>query len=142
MGSGYRQKFGDHWLSVRRNELGISQEALATRLQEDGVDVARPTIAHWERGTRNPPLENAEFRRILADALELTPSLLLERAGYEVRDRARSEITELVAEIVEELPPEEQQIVLGLAQMIQQKLRRKRNTGTNRSNKDQQLDSP
>jgi transcriptional regulator with XRE-family HTH domain len=102
------------WLRERRKELNISQEELAARLQIEGVDFTAGTISHWENGRYNPPLEDPEFRHALAVSLRLSIRSLLSLAGYEVVEQSRTEAGERAAFIMDQLPPDKQNLALGI----------------------------
>ena len=105
-----------NWLATRREELGLSQEELANRVQMAGFTVSRASLSNWENGKANPPLHDPRFRTALADALRVSRRKLLELAGYEVAGTQYSAPAEQAAELVENLPPSQQQFVLDFIQ--------------------------
>ncbi|MBK9745783.1 MAG: helix-turn-helix transcriptional regulator [Chloroflexi bacterium] len=116
-----RTKHAHHWLSVRRRELGISQDELAVRLQIAGLDFVRSTISNWERGRANPPLDDPEFRRVLANVLELTLDDLLQRGGYIVKQEEVPEDEVRLVVIYRQLSKQEKQFLLNMAVEILKK---------------------
>lgn len=110
-----------NWIRTRRKDLRISQEELAARLQIEGVELTAGTISHWENGRYNPPLEDPAFRQALAAALRLSPKNMLSLAGYEVIDHPRTEAGERAAFIVDQLPPDKQDLALGILEQLIQK---------------------
>jgi len=109
------------WLRKRREELDLSQEEVASRLQVAGLNVGRSTISHWERGRYNPPLEDASFRQALANILRLSIADLLMRAGYEIADDDRSQAARQAADIVDHLPPDAQGLALDYLQVLEKR---------------------
>ncbi|MFE5675069.1 helix-turn-helix domain-containing protein [Streptomyces erythrochromogenes] len=55
-----------------RRDLGLTQEALASRCAEAGVPVAHSHISKIERGLYSP---RPPLRRVLAQLLDLDPSV-------------------------------------------------------------------
>jgi transcriptional regulator with XRE-family HTH domain len=108
---------GAIWLKKRREQLGLNQEQLAARLQVAGFDVTRASISHWEVGRHDPPLDNAEFRKALAQALRISASGLLKMAGYEVTTDM-SDNAKQAAEIIDQLPEDQQLLALGILEQI------------------------
>lgn len=108
-----------NWLKQNRQKLGLSQEELTARLQVAGIDVSRATVSHWENGRYNLPLESVEFRQALANILNMDIKTLLKLAGYEVESKTHSETAERVAWIVDQLPPDKQQLALKLVEQLQ-----------------------
>jgi transcriptional regulator with XRE-family HTH domain len=105
-------------MKERREELGLSQDDLAARLQSAGLNVSRASISHWEMGRYDAPLHDADFRRALATALRLKPRVMLLMAGYEVEDDPHSEAAERAAYIIDQLPPEKQRLALGILEQF------------------------
>lgn len=67
------------YVKSKRNELRLTQEELAQRLENKGIQRTASTIAVWEAGRAEVPLE---FINALAEALEeSTPLRMLEIAG-------------------------------------------------------------
>lgn len=69
-----------HFLTQRRAELGLSQGDLALRLKYRGVNFSRQKISHWERGLRQPYLDEIDLAAI-ADALHWSRGELLAAMG-------------------------------------------------------------
>lgn len=105
------------WLRERREHLGLSQEALAVKLQQAGLDVSRAAVSHWETGRDNPPIRDINGRRALAEALSLTVPDLLHMAGeVEIGDEVvasiPSDAARRAALIINRLPPDAQRTAL------------------------------
>lgn len=107
-----------HWLRNLRKQQGLSQEDLAARLQLGGFSYTRGSINNWENEYNPPPLHNPEFRFALAQALKVNVHTLLRLAGYEVEELHRGEIAERVAEMVDQLPADKQELALRLVEQI------------------------
>jgi transcriptional regulator with XRE-family HTH domain len=105
------------WLKTRRKQLNISQETLARYLQLVGVDITAGSISHWENGRHKIPLDNQEFRDALGVCLELTPTELLQMAGYEVSDDDNENAVRINA-IVNNLPDDIQQMALEYMELL------------------------
>jgi transcriptional regulator with XRE-family HTH domain len=106
-----------HWITKRREQLRINQDELAARLQLAGFDFTRGSISHWENGRHEPPLQNPEFRKALADALKMSVPSLLVAAGYEITAR-HSENAMRAADIVDQMPDDKQELALGILEHI------------------------
>ena len=53
----------DHWLKQLRDEVGLTQDDLAARLQLEGVKkVSRSAIVNWESNIGNVPLRKSPNR--------------------------------------------------------------------------------
>lgn len=108
-----------NWLRKRREEVGItSQEELAEKLQLDGFSFTRASISHWENGRNNPPLDDPEFRRVLAKILRVSQPDLLRLAGYEVDRVSRTHEAERAAYIVDQLTPEKRDLAVRLLEEL------------------------
>jgi transcriptional regulator with XRE-family HTH domain len=57
-----------HFLQKRRQELALSQNDLELRLKHRGVKLSRKVISAWERGERDPELDQKALEA-LAEAL-------------------------------------------------------------------------
>jgi transcriptional regulator with XRE-family HTH domain len=103
-----------NWLKQRREELRLSQEALASRFQLAGLDISRAAISHWETGRDKMPLNDIKARRAIAASLDLTVAELLYLSGYNVddEDRTSSDAGRRAALIVDKLPPAAQSVAL------------------------------
>lgn len=107
-----------HWLKSLRESIYINQEELAARLQLEGFDISRSAISSWENGRHEPPLHDARFRKSLAKVLHINVKTLLKKAGYEVSEESHSEIGDRVAHIVDQLPPDKQDLALRLIEQL------------------------
>ena len=103
----------ENWIAKRRDEIGLSQEELARRLQSSGFNISRATLSNWENEKVTTPLHDPDFRTAFADALEVSRRKLLELAGYEVTGTRYSELTERAADLIDDLPPSQQAFVLN-----------------------------
>lgn len=70
------------FVKYQRNRIGLTQHELAQRLGERGFKYADSSIAFWETGRGLPPLNDAQFVRALAEALEVPMTSVLEAAGF------------------------------------------------------------
>jgi transcriptional regulator with XRE-family HTH domain len=104
------------WITQRRHDLGISQEELATRLYNKGIDVTRATVSHWEKGRYRPPFDNPAFTEALADALDMDVRTILNRLGYKFSDGNNP--ADKAAAIVDAMPPERQKTALILLEQL------------------------
>ena len=107
-----------NWLAERCKEIGIeTQQELASKLQLAGFDYSRSAVSSWMTGTRNPPLDDPNFRRALAAILRLSTKELLRLAGYEV-DTRYSAAGERAASIVDQLPPDKQVLAISVLEQF------------------------
>lgn len=108
-----------NWLRKRREQVGLeTQEDLASQLQLEGVTITRASISHWENSRNKPPLDDPQFREALAKVLRLSQPELLKLAGYEVSKTRYSDAAERAAIIVDELPPEKQDLAIRLLEQL------------------------
>ncbi len=107
-----------NWLKTLRQQNRITQEDLTARLQTEGFDVSRSTIAGWEMGRNLPPLEDPMFRQALSRALRVNIRTILKLAGYEVDQESHSTWAEQAASLIDQLPPEKQELALRLVQQL------------------------
>lgn len=108
------------FLKKRREELRISQQALADRLSERGQETSYARVSHWERGRNQAPLENASFRAALAQSLEMTVDDLMRQLGY-VTSTEYGAHAMRAAEIVEKLPADAQLLALDLLLQLERR---------------------
>ncbi|MDX2159926.1 MAG: hypothetical protein SF162_01245 [bacterium] len=107
-----------NWLMQRCKDVGIeTQQELASKLQLAGFDYSRSAVSSWMTGARNPPLDDPEFRRVLARILRLTPKEILKLAGYEVEED-HSQAGERAAAIVDQLPPDKQELAISVLEQF------------------------
>lgn len=106
-----------NWLKQRRNELKLTLDDLAARLQVEGVSISSGAISHWENNRHLPPLDDMEFRQALANALKIDVSTLLKMAGYEVAQK-HTDTGEKAAFLVDKLPPEKQRLALNILELL------------------------
>jgi transcriptional regulator with XRE-family HTH domain len=107
-----------NWIKTLRARANITQDDVAARLQIAGFDYTRGAINNWESDRNQPPVHNAEFRQAFADALKVDVRTLLKMAGYEVDTGEHSIVAEQVAYIVDNLPPDKQQLALALVEQL------------------------
>lgn len=105
------------WLKQRREELGLSQDELAARLQTEGVEVTRATISNWETGRHKPPLMEEEFRIALSRSIRLSVKEILRQSGYEVVVE-HSHAGEKAAYLVDQLSPDRQNLAIRLLEQL------------------------
>lgn len=106
-----------NWIRERRDKLDISQESLAARLQEQGFDITAGTISHWERGRYNPPMEDANFRKVLASVLKMSIPAMLVAAGYEITSRYSDDAMH-AADIVDQLSDDKRRLAIGILEQL------------------------
>jgi transcriptional regulator with XRE-family HTH domain len=106
------------WLKSLRESAFINQDDLAARLQVEGFDVTRASVSHWETGRHEPPLQDPEFRRALSRALRVNVRTILRLAGYEVDEQQHSVLAERVANLVDQLPTDLQELALRLVEQL------------------------
>lgn len=106
------------FLRARMNALGLSLSDLETRLTLHGYSVQRATIGHWTSGRNKPPLKDREFIDALAESLEMGVNEMLQQMNFIVLADDRSPTTQRIADLVEHLPPEKQDLALRLIQEL------------------------
>lgn len=107
-----------NWIKDRRQQLRISQDDLAARLQTHGIDITRGTISHWEMGRHNPPLDNPLFANALAEALNMSVTEVLMKAGYALSLEGYSDDARQAAAIVNRMPPRRQRLAVGILEKL------------------------
>ncbi len=70
------------YIKQRRATLNITQNDLASRLKTQGFKYAVSSIAFWETERGLPPMNDPQFVRALATALEVPTALLMEATGF------------------------------------------------------------
>jgi transcriptional regulator with XRE-family HTH domain len=108
----------DKWLKTLREQAQLTQEDLTARLQVEGVDISRSSLAGWESGRHDPPLQDPEFRRALSRVLRVNVRTILRLAGYEVDEQPHSVLAEKAALIIDQMPEEKQAAVVQLIEQI------------------------
>lgn len=98
------------WIAERRRELGISQAELARRLADANWNVGEGTIARWEGGLNDVPLDDSQFRGALAEALDMSLSQLMFRSGLDVAAFSLQAIH--AAQLIDSLPKDGQELAL------------------------------
>jgi transcriptional regulator with XRE-family HTH domain len=106
------------WLKTLREQSQITQEDLTARLQVEGFDISRSSLASWESGRYEPPLHDPEFRRALSRALRVNVRTILRLAGYEVDDQQHSLFAEKAAILIDQLPEDKQELAVRLIEQI------------------------
>lgn len=101
------------WIKQRRDELGITQDDLAARLQVLGYSVGSGAVSHWETGKRQPPLEDNVFVSALANALRMDDVSVLRLSGFAVAGK-HGDIAERIAALVDKLPTQDQARLLRI----------------------------
>jgi len=107
-----------NWLRQSRERLNLTQDEIAARLQLAGFDFTRGTISHWENGRHELPMHDSLFRQALAEALRLDVRTMLRLAGYEIQEVYRSEAAERVAHMIDQLPPDKQELAVRLVEQL------------------------
>lgn len=107
-----------NWLAKRREHLRLSQEEFVSRLQLQGMDVARATLSHWETGRYSIPLDDPDVRKGLAHVLQMSVRELLLAAGYEIEDKPNTEEARRAAYIVDQLSADQRELALRLLEQF------------------------
>ena len=107
-----------NWLRKRREELDLSQDELAAQLQVAGVVASRSAVSAWETERNKAPLDDVAFRQVLGRILRLSEPELLKRAGFVVMRTNRSEAAELAADLINDLPPDRQELAIRLIEQL------------------------
>lgn len=107
------------WLRIRRQELKLSQDDLVTRLQADGLDVSRAALSAWEIGRAPSPLDDVRKIKILANALEVDVSVLLEIADIEIESAHQSESARRGAMIIDRMSPANQKAAVEVLRALE-----------------------
>jgi transcriptional regulator with XRE-family HTH domain len=99
-------------LRRRREQLGLSQGELASKLQDAGLEITRATVSHWETGRHPSPFDSVSAISALAEILGISLTDLFKTATYELAAEGLSEAARAAALTVDRLTPEGQQIAL------------------------------
>ncbi len=118
----------DNWIVKRRLTIGISQTEFVERLTKQGLAINRATASQWERGRNNPPIDNPDVAKVIANALEWSVLDLLIAVGYDIQIEIDSKEwgTQSIqaAEIIEKLPNKHvQQTAVNMLHHIADELR-------------------
>lgn len=105
-----------HWIRQRREQLKISQEELSARLQVKGFDISRATVAHWEQGRYFSPINNPEFAKALATALDIGVLDMFIRAGFDLN--IQDQKAAIGAEIIHKLPSNRQDTAIVILEQL------------------------
>lgn len=104
-----------YWLELRR----MKPPELARKINRSPAycyALANGTT-HPETGNRLKP--SAETAHAIAEALELLPEVVLEKAGYlKPGEQSSGYIVQRIAQVSEKLEPQQQQVVLELAESL------------------------
>lgn len=114
------------FLKDRREELGISQAQLADLLSDLGEETSSARVGHWETGRNKPPLEDANFRRVLATAMRMEVNEMMALLGFIITDDERSEEALRAAAIVDNLPQEARELALDYLSLLEKRFRSRR----------------
>lgn len=110
------------WIRERREELGLTLDDLAARLQLEGFNYTSGSVGHWERGVRQPPLGKATFVDALSNALKLPKDEIMRLSGYKLSSD-HSSAGARAAAIVDDLDDETQELALKLLEVLAVKKR-------------------
>lgn len=105
------------WIKTRREQIGLTQDELAAKLELAGFTLTRATISHWETGKAEPDFNNPRFRKALAESLKMSVHSMLVTAGYEFRSQF-SEDALRAADIIDNLSEEKKKLALVLLEQI------------------------
>jgi transcriptional regulator with XRE-family HTH domain len=106
------------FIKARRLQLGLSQAKLAERLSLYGEETSSARVGHWETGRNYPPIEDKNFLKALANALELNVNDLIANSGIMVPESGRSKQALRAADILDQLPPEQRDLALNILEQF------------------------
>ena len=107
-----------NWIKTLRERSNITQDELTARLEVEGFGISRSTLASWESGRYEPPLNNPVFRRAISKAMKVNIKTILKVAGYEVDDDGHSLYAEQAAMMVDQMSEDKQQLALRLLEQL------------------------
>lgn len=110
----------ENWLRQLRDEAGItSQDDLSDLLTAAGYKKAsRSAVSNWESGRTPPPIKDPEFVKILAAIFRITENEIMLAAGYRITTKHHTQISERIANMVDDLPPDKQELALRLVAQL------------------------
>jgi transcriptional regulator with XRE-family HTH domain len=91
-------------LKSRREALNLTQADVADRLSERGHETSPARVGHWETGRNRLPIEDAEFRVVLAAVLQMELNEMMVQLGFVMVNVNQSPEARLAADIVDKLP--------------------------------------
>lgn len=109
------------FLRKRREALGLTQQKVADELSAKGYEASPAKVGHWETGRNKPPLNDPTFRRIMASVLQMDINQMMDDLGYIINSEDRSAEAQLAAAIVDDLPPDAQNLALDYLQLLQKR---------------------
>ncbi len=104
------------WIARRRRDLGLNQGDLADRLNNNGINVTRGTVSHWEKGRYKPPFDDPIFTEAMAKSLEMDVRTILHRLGYQLSDG--SSVIERAVALIDAMPPDRQKTALVILEQL------------------------
>jgi transcriptional regulator with XRE-family HTH domain len=105
------------FIVARRSSLDLTQRELAKRLTSLGYKYEAAAIAHWESKTNwvTPPVQDEDFVRALATALETTPFTIMNEGGFlEGLDFPGSWENREIAALLEQATPDQRETILKI----------------------------
>lgn len=103
------------WLRDRREELRLTLDDVAERLQLEGVSYTAASVGHWETGRRKMPLKDSEFVNALAIVLKMDAATVLRMSGLPVQSHFSDE-AERIAALVDKLTGKDRRRVLKIVE--------------------------
>jgi len=106
------------WIKNRREQLSLTQDELAARLQLEGVEASRSAVSAWETGRNKLQFDDPVIRLGFARVLRFSESELMKLEGYPTEPSSYSEQAERAAYIVDQLPDERRDLALKLLEQL------------------------
>lgn len=106
------------YISQRRKELRLSLADLATLMSQQGYNVERQTISHWEHGRNQPPLHDPIFRQALAIALQVNQNDLAQMVGLIVPNSERSKEAMYGAELIDSMADKDRKKAIKILESL------------------------
>jgi|GEM_PF-699997 len=103
----------------QREKLGLTQGEAVDLLKNEGIEITRGAWSAWESGRNPTPFDMIREIRVLADILQIDIATLFQLTDAQVNDKAFGDTAYHVANIVDSLTPDTQEMILEMVKAVQ-----------------------
>ena len=112
-------KFSD-LLQLRKQELNLSLEEIASNLTSHGYEVTKSAVGYWSTGERSPKLGQKKVRDAIAAVLQIDVNEMMNMLGFTISEDDRSPEARQVADIVDRMPDDERRRILAVVRAYEE----------------------